>query len=102
SFLSNLVNNLPSVMLGTLMLTDMNLDTITLQLSYLANVIGADIGSLLTPVGTLATLIWMYLLRQNGIHITWTQYFKVTLMVIPIGLIVSLLSLYIWNLWLMF
>ncbi len=101
SFLSNIVNNLPSVMIGTLMLTEMNLDIETIQLSYLANVIGADIGSLLTPVGTLATLIWMYLLKQNGIKITWGKYIKVTLMVIPIGLIMSLLSLYLWNLWLL-
>jgi arsenical pump membrane protein len=101
SILSNIVNNLPSVMIGTLMLTDMDISVETMQLSYLANVIGADIGSLLTPIGTLATLIWMYLLKEKHIKITWGAYFKVTLMVIPIGLIISLLSLYFWNLWLM-
>lgn len=94
--MSNLLNNLPSVMIGTLALTDMGLSEHTMQVSYLANIIGSDIGSLLTPVGTLATLIWMYLLRKNNIPMKWNHYFKITLTVIPIGLFVSLVSLFLW------
>lgn len=67
TFLSNIFNNLPAVMIGTLSLTDMGLDLHTLQLSYLANVLGSDIGSLITPVGTLATLIWMYILDRKSV-----------------------------------
>ncbi|NQD66710.1 arsenic transporter [Bacillus haikouensis] len=93
---SNLFNNLPAVMIGTLSITEMGLDPHILQIAYLANVIGSDIGALLTPVGTLATLIWMYILKSNGIKISWARYIKVTIVVIPIGLIVSLLSLYLW------
>lgn len=99
SFLSNVFNNLPAVMIGTLSITEMNLDPQLLQLTYLANVIGADIGALLTPAGTLATLIWMFVLRKHAIKVTWGQYIRVTLLVIPIGLIVSLLSLYTWVVW---
>ncbi|WP_102347308.1 arsenic transporter [Bacillus sp. Marseille-P3661] len=102
TIMSNLFNNLPAVMIGTLTLTDMGLDVPTLQIAYLANVIGSDIGALLTPVGTLATLIWMFLLRQHGIKISWRSYIKVTIMVIPIGLIVSLLGLYFWINWLFY
>ncbi|QTC40535.1 arsenic transporter [Bacillus sp. V3] len=93
---SNLFNNLPAVMIGTLSITEMGLDPHTLQIAYLANVIGSDIGALLTPVGTLATLIWMYILKTNGISISWARYLRVTIVVVPIGLIVSLLSLYLW------
>lgn len=100
TILSNLFNNLPAVMIGTLSIMDMDLDPTLLQVSYLSNVIGSDIGSLLTPVGTLATLIWMFILKKHGIKITWGQYLKVTFLVIPIGLIVSLFSLYIWVIWL--
>jgi arsenical pump membrane protein len=95
--LSNLCNNLPAVMIGTLTLTEMDLSIEILQVAYLANVLGSDIGALISPMGTLATLIWMFLLRKNGIPLTWGQYFKVTIMVIPIGLLVSLISLYIWT-----
>ncbi len=100
--MSNLFNNLPSVMIGTFTLTEMGLDLPMLQIAYLANIIGADIGSLITPMGTLASLIWMYLLRKNAIRISWAKYLKVTIMVIPIGLLISLLSLYIWVEWLFF
>lgn len=94
--MSNLFNNLPSVMIGTFTLTEMGLNTSTLQIAYLASIIGSDIGALLTPIGTLASLIWMFLLRENHIRVSWADYLKVTIMVIPIGLIISLLSLYVW------
>jgi arsenical pump membrane protein len=94
--MSNLLNNLPSVMIGTLALTEMGLDAHSLQIAYLANIIGSDIGSLITPMGTLASLIWMFILRENHIKVSWMQYIKITIIVIPIGLIISLLSLYLW------
>jgi arsenical pump membrane protein len=97
--MSNLVNNLPSVMIGTLALTEMGLDGQTLQLAYLANIIGSDIGALLTPMGTLASLIWMFLLGKNKIAFTWRQYMRTTIVVIPIALLVSLCSLYGWAKW---
>jgi arsenical pump membrane protein len=96
TFLSNVMNNLPSVMLGTLMISDMGLDIQTMQVSYIAMIIGSDIGALLTPMGTLATLLWMFVLRRSGIYVSWTQYFKVAIMVIPITLLATILSLYLW------
>ena len=98
--MSNLFNNLPSVMIGTLSLTKMDLEPHTLQVAYLANIIGSDIGSLLLPMGTLASLIWMFILKKNNIPITWCQYLRITVLIIPIGLLVSLLSLYLWTEWL--
>lgn len=94
--LSNLVNNLPAVMINTMAIVDMDLDPLIAQIAYLANVIGSDIGALLTPIGTLATLIWMFELKKYGVKVTWGKYLKVTLLVIPIGLFVSLFSLYLW------
>jgi len=100
--LSNLFNSLPSAMIGTFTLTGMGLDIPTLQSAYLANVMGMDIGSLITPMGTLATLLWVFILRKNGIRIKWADIMKVTFTVIPIGLFISLLSLYFWLEWLFF
>lgn len=96
SVMSNLFNNLPSVMIGTLSITQMGLDQQYLQVAYLANILGSDIGSLILPSGTLASLIWMYILRVNKIPVTWGQYIGVTVLVVPVGLIVSMLSLYWW------
>lgn len=93
---SNVFNNLPAVMISTLAISEMDLDFSLMQVAYLANVIGSDIGSLLTPFGTLATLIWMFVLKKHKIKITWKKYFEVTILIIPITLFISLLSLYVW------
>ncbi|MDD9269985.1 arsenic transporter [Paenibacillus sp. GCM10023248] len=95
--LSNLCNNLPSVMIGTLSIKEMGLDLHLQQISYLANVIGADIGSLILPMGTLASLLWMHTLRQHNVPMHWGKYLQVTIVVVPLSLFVSLLGLFIWT-----
>jgi len=102
TLLSGLFNSIPSLMMSTLTLTEMGLATFTLKVSYLASIIGADMGSLMIPMGTVASLIWMVLLKQNGINVSWMKYIKTTFVVIPLGLFVSLLSLYVWVGWLFF
>ena len=67
SILSDLFNNHLSLMIGTITLTEMGLDPITLKSIYLPNIIGSDMGSLLLQIGTLASLIWMHILRRNKI-----------------------------------
>ena len=96
SILSNLFNNHPALMIGTITLTEMGLDPITLKTIYLANIIGSDMGSLLLPIGTLASLIWMSILRKNKIKVSWKDYLSVSLIVIPIATIVTLTLLYFW------
>ena len=98
--LSNIFNNLPAVMIGTLTIVEMNLDPLLLKMAYLANVLGSDIGALLTPIGTLATLIWMFIIKKHDIKLSWGLYMRVTLLVIPPSLVVSLCSLYMWVIWL--
>lgn len=96
SFLSNFFNNHPALMVGTITLTEMGLDPVTLKTIYLANIIGSDMGSLLLPIGTLASLIWMYILRQHHIVVKWKDYLSVSLIVIPISTIVTLFLLFYW------
>ncbi|MFB5085773.1 arsenic transporter [Psychrobacillus sp. PGGUH221] len=96
SVLSNLFNNHPALMIGTISLTEMGLDGITLKTIYLANIIGSDMGSLLLPIGTLASLIWMHILRKNKIKVSWKDYLSVTIIVIPITTIVTLALLFFW------
>ncbi|MEH7126089.1 arsenic transporter [Bacillus sp. JJ1773] len=96
SILSNIFNNHPALMIGTITLTEMGLDAITLKTIYLANIIGSDMGSLLLPIGTLASLIWMHILRKYKIKIKWKDYLSVSILVIPISTIVTLFLLYYW------
>src|SRR5690606_18774328 len=67
TLLSNLFNNHPALLVGTITLSEMNLDPITLKTMYLASIAGSDIGALLFPIGTLASLIWMHILKKNKI-----------------------------------
>ncbi len=96
SILSNIFNNHPALMIGTITLTEMGLDPLTLKTIYLSNIIGSDIGSLLLPIGTLASLLWMNILRQNKIEIQWKDYLRVSFIVIPITTIVTLILLFYW------
>ncbi|CAG9612167.1 Arsenical pump membrane protein [Bacillus rhizoplanae] len=96
SLLSNFFNNHPALMIGTITLTEMGLDPITLKTIYLANIIGSDMGSLLLPIGTLASLIWMHILKQNKIKVKWKDYLNVSLIVIPLTTIVTLFLLFYW------
>ncbi|MFC3884191.1 arsenic transporter [Bacillus songklensis] len=96
TFLSNLFNNHPALMIGTITLTEMNLDAPVMKTIYLAMIIGSDIGALLLPIGTLATLIWMHMLHQAKVHVKWSHYLKTTLTIIPITVIFTLIVLYYW------
>ncbi|PLS05617.1 arsenic transporter [Neobacillus cucumis] len=96
SVLSNIFNNHPALMVGTLTLTHMGLDMLTLKVAYLANVIGSDMGSLLLPMGTLATLMWMHIIRKGKVKFSWWEYVKVTAVVIPPATLFTLVVLYYW------
>jgi arsenical pump membrane protein len=100
SVLSNIFNNHPALMVEILTLTNMNLDLLSLKVAYLANVIGSDMGSLLLPMGTLATLMWMHIVRKGKVIISWWRYIKITMVVIPSATLFTLVILYYWVSWL--
>jgi arsenical pump membrane protein len=96
SILSNVFNNHPALMIGTMALTKINVDPIMLKSAYLASIIGSDIGSLLLPIGTLATLLWMHILKKHRERISWAAYMKITFVVIPPTVVFTLFVLYYW------
>ena len=87
------MNNLPSVMVGAMAINDASISDSVREIITFANVIGSDVGSKITPIGSLATIMWLGILSQRGIKISFKEYTITSLKIILIPLIVVLITL---------
>lgn len=95
--LSSVMNNLPATLMGALAVKHASgLGPQVREAMAYANVVGCDLGPKFTPIGSLATLLWLHLLQRRGLSVSPGTYMRFGLLVTPPVLLVVLLCLGGW------
>lgn len=94
-FLANIINNQPMSIFLSRIFTSANLllsDKIVLASAY-ATIISSNLGANITLIGALAGIMWKKILQVKGVDISYRDFFRVGLIVTPITVILTYLTL---------
>jgi arsenical pump membrane protein len=96
AFGTNLINNVPMAVVMISALAGIQHAAPALQHGFLAaTIFGCDLGPNLTTVGSLATVLWLLILRQRDVDVSGLDYFKVGVVVTPLMLLAGALTIWL-------
>ena len=85
----NIINNIPMSVLYSSLLKEQS------ELALFSTIIGSNIGAYLTPVGALAGIMWMSILKKHEVNFSFISFVKYGLILVPICLICATLGILI-------
>jgi arsenical pump membrane protein len=88
AFSANIFNNIPMTVFYVPILQVAS--SSTMLPGILATTIGSNLGANITPIGALAGLMWMVILRDKDVKISFREFVKYGLIITPITLILCL------------
>ena len=91
---STLINNVPMSLEMVSAMRHLPPDTPAYHSLAFAAMLGADLGPNLTTVGSLATMLWLLILRRKGLEVSTGEYFKLGMIFVPALIVIG--SLLIW------
>ena len=94
-FMANLLNNIPmSVLYSSI---ESNLSSTSLTGALYASIVGSNIGAFITPVGALAGIMWMGILKRHEVKYSFLDFIKYGVLIgVPVSS-VAIITLIILN-----
>ena len=83
----NLINNIPMSILYSSILEGKS------ELAIYATILGSNIGAYLTPIGALAGIMWMSILKKHQVDFSFLSFMKYGAILVPVALVFSTLGL---------
>ena len=93
---TNLINNVPMAVVLTSSLHSLKSAPLVVQHGFIAaTIFGCDLGPNVTTVGSLATVLWLLILRRRNLEVSGLDYFKVGVIVTPLMLLAGAVTIWL-------
>jgi len=93
---TNLINNVPMAVVLTSSLHGLKSAPLAIQHGFIAaTIFGCDLGPNMTTVGSLATVLWLLILRRRNLEVSGLDYFKVGVIVTPLMLLAGAVTIWL-------